>query len=137
MCLKTKTNKAKASRKDHTVYKVVHELRNGFMPYYVSPIMRNTYYKIGETYHTLLEDEAHIDFFARKFVSQNDMPKIFYIHKGFHTFNNIKDARRYIGIMEIGSAVIFECTIPKGSKYYQSIDKTECCSDTLIINKII
>lgn len=51
------------------------------------------------------------------------------IHKGFHSYRN----RNTVVYSE--NIIIFQCTIPKGTKYYKN--SMEYVSDAIIINKRI
>lgn len=56
---------------------------------------------------------------------------------GFHSFAYEEDARTYINDMWLGSLVIAECVIPKGSEYYTGIfGSYKCyCSKEIVLKK--
>lgn len=98
MCLITDWKTPHIAEEDIICYKVYEDSWNGYAsPYIGSPIPK--FNKI-----------THVDCFQEKIVKNQ-------CHHGFHSFKNRKDNRFIPDI--ICNTRVFECIIPKGTKYYE------------------
>lgn len=116
MCLITDWKTPHIAEEDIICYKVYEDSWNGYAsPYIGSPIPK--FNKI-----------THVDCFQEKIVKNQ-------CHHGFHSFKNRKDNRFIPDI--ICNTRVFECIIPKGTKYYEG--RFNCipsyCSESIIIEE--
>lgn len=121
MCLVT-NKPCKVAEEDIIVYKILTNREGELTTYYQGyPV------KIGVTYKSKL-----------CYYNSEDYPEYGTVEEGLHSFQFLKEANNF----RSGPAVIAECTIPKGSKYYEGgFDEPELdpsyASDTLTYNKIL
>lgn len=102
MCLITDWKKSKVAEEDIICYKVYEDSWNGYTsPYEGSPIPK--FNKI-----------THVDYFQE---TSNKNCYSNHCYYGFHSFKNRKDNRVIPSL--IHSTRVFECVIPKGTKYYE------------------
>ena len=59
-----------------------------------------------------------------------------YVELGFHSYKNLENIIEKRSVQE---AIIVECTIPKGTKYYKGLYGIveSYCSECIILNKVI
>ncbi|QDJ96586.1 hypothetical protein Xoosp13_400 [Xanthomonas phage Xoo-sp13] len=127
MCLRVDKNSvAQVSDEDITVYKIMLRQLDGF----VSPYMEYPF-KYGS--HTC---EKFKDYAVYNNLFSFNAPVVKY---GFHTLTSVQTARAVVSTFDGYDAVVVECTIPKGTKFFKGM-WNHCksyASDTLVINKII
>lgn len=102
MCLITDWKTPHIAEEDIICYKVYEDSWNG----YTSPYMESPIPKFNKI--------THVDCFQER-VANNQC------YYGFHSFKNRKDNRVIPAI--IFSTRVFECIIPKGTKYYEGYVK--------------
>ena len=119
MCLRVFQKYPNISDKDITCYKVVYDTANIFK---MKSLYSDFFYELGKVYNT------EIGF------------KNYSIFEGFHSFKNYDDAVDFY--YNHDGSMIVECTIPKGSKYYDGYEGIKStipgfASNQLIMNKVV
>lgn len=121
MCLICK-NRPRIAQKDFSVYKIF--TANNFSPY---QRMDYSHY-IGKRFDAY-DNEC--------ITKMTELSHYIQVHGGFvHSFANLKNAEGEIDFLsqfEMEHFIIRKCTIPKGTKYYQS--STEVASKSIIIGE--
>lgn len=123
MCLYTTQKEPKIAQEDITCYKVIRKNMT-------SLIYGEITWKIGKLYKTIMkatEEETRTS------------EKIRIVKQGFHSYKSPKDVKKgYSEVINI-PCIIVECTIPKGSLYYDGYHYKEdgFTSNQLIVNKVI
>jgi len=128
MCLITPFKEPKVAEEDMTVYKILTD--NQHSSFY-SPF----YYNLGELYETKMEESEewlYADETAQK-STRRPYNDLICIGKGFHSCNTIERAEELKeGLIQ--KRHVFECTIPKGSMYYEDTSGL-LVSNQIIVNK--
>ena len=126
MCLVTRLVKAIKASKDIICYKVY--IPSGINDTFVSPYQGYKMPRLGKRVQT--EFNNKVDITSRLYSGES------YIELGFHSYKNLEDI---IERQPIQEAIIVECTIPKGTKYYKGLYGTveSYCSECIILNKAI
>lgn len=118
MCLRVFQKRPYISDKDITCYKVVYDTANIFK---MKSLYCEFFYELGKVYNT--------EFGFRNYL----------IYEGFHSFKNYADA--VDSYYNHNGSMIVECTIPKGSKYYDGFESFTTVpgfvSNQLIMNKVV
>lgn len=126
MCLYTKSSYSIVAKKDILCYKLL-VLKDDK---YISPYM-GLEYKIN-AFNYPLDLCENIRFFRLYSDSY-----FFEVDKGFlhsYTFNGAKSSNIFYDIVcAPNTFYLFECYIPKGSKYFISHNKEQICSDKLFV----
>lgn len=138
MCLYTKQILPIRAKKDITCYKALRPvpLYNadstiGHTARFETPVMKTPVNVPG----TLIPDRCFLRFplYRNKFDAFFRIYNI--IDKGFiHAYTSQGEAEKY---MSFPFVVIAECTIPKGTLYFISYNKTEICARYMILNHIV
>jgi len=133
MCLITEQKEPFVAKEDITVYKTV-EIDKGDKKGVYSSYYGGFYYEFGKLYQDEMEADNSFESYFGNIVIQvygdYSLDKYTHVHRAFHSmiFERLAFSNRYLTIVE--------CTIPKGSLYYE--DKTGLiASNQIIINKII
>ena len=123
MCLVTRLVKAIKASKDIICYKVY--IPSGINDTFVPPYRGYKMPKLGKRVQT--EFNNKVDITSRLYNGES------YVELGFHSYKNLED------IETLQEAIIVECTIPKGTKYYKGLYGTveSYCSECIILNKVI
>lgn len=126
MCLVTRLVKAIKASKDIICYKVY--IPSGVNDTFVSPYRGYKMPRLGKRVQT--EFNNKVDITSRLYSGES------YIELGFHSYKNLEDIIEKLSVQE---AIIVECTIPKGTKYYKGLygTKESYCSECIILNKVI
>ena len=135
MCLLTLQNKPLVAEEDIIVFKMFYQLPLDAAVY--SPLQHYRYV-IGKEYKTEMRTSKDKSVYDRRAEVSLNLhrynPSKRYIGAGFHAAFNIE---RYngIGIYNGYNAFIYQCTVPKGSKYYTD-DTDLIVSDCIIVNDV-
>ena len=131
MCLITKQSDAKIASKDITCYKVLLKLENEINNtiFYVSPFWHFTYFsnrtdldnKVFKAEKTYGLESVHGDDLKPTYIDNE--PVSYELNSGFfHMYKDYDSAVKAIKRLvprEKESYAVFECVIPKGSRYYE------------------
>ena len=125
MCLVTRLVKAIKASKDIICYKVY--IPSGINNIFVSPYRGYKMPRLGKRVQT--EFNNKVDITSRLYNGES------YVELGFHSYKNLEDIIEKRSVRE---AIIVECTIPKGTKYYKGLYGTveSYCSEYIILNKV-
>lgn len=144
MCLITQQTKPSIATKDIEVHKYLLPTFN--KEEFTSILFKNYVYKLGVLNKTNIEENSEYlfaDSYAQKVVRKIhpyfsgttcNVYDFFSYGQGFHSF--IKNRKGEIN-RNNPEAVLVECVIPKGSKYYLDLSKTLLISNQIIIKKQI
>ena len=148
MCLITQQNQPKIADNDIICYKVLLKMKTGERTSYVSPIQHWFYFKDEpDPNYVFVPDKPYwLDNGKEDLkVSYVDMtyPVNYELYSGyFHMYKNKEDAEKFLTMYNLPlSLSLFECVIPKGSKYYEGTCKMcnliadSIASDKLIVKK--
>ena len=152
MCLITKQLHPKIADNDIICYKVLLKTKTGERTSYVSPIQHWFYFKdepdpnyvfVPDKSYWLLEKNEDIKpSYVDNLGIVNPYPVNYELYSGyFHMYKNKEDAEKFMTVYRVLSLSIFECVIPKGSKYYegtcqmQNLIADSIASDKLIVKK--
>ena len=126
MCLVTRLVKAIKASKDIICYKIY--VPSDINDTFVSPYRGYKMPKLGKRVQT--EFNNKVDITSRLYNGES------YVELGFHSYKNLEDIIEKRSVQE---AIIVECTIPKGTKYYKGLYGTveSYCSECIILNKVI
>ena len=128
MCLVTKQSKSKIASKDITCYKVLLKLENEISNtvFYVSPVRHFTYFsnRIDLNNKVFKAEKAYClenypgDDLKQTYIDNE--PVSYELNSGFfHMYKDYDSAVKAVKNASIESYVLFECVIPKGSRYYE------------------
>ena len=132
MCLITKQSQSKIASKDITCYKVLLKLENEInnTVFYVSPVRHFTYFsnrtdlnnKVFKAEKAYWLENSPGDDLEPTYIDDNGVDT-YELNSGFfHMYKDYDSAVKAIKNSVTGereSSVIFECVIPKGSRYYE------------------
>lgn len=126
MCLVTRLVKAIKASKDIICYKVY--IPSGINDTFVSPYRGYKMPKLGKRVQT--EFNNKVDIISLLYNGESC------VELGFHSYKNLEDIIEKQSVQE---AIIVECTIPKGTKYYKGLYGIveSYCSECIILNKVI
>lgn len=130
MCLETYWKKPKVAKEDIICYKVLSLTKEGLY----SPFQDYKY--DGE----LIKADGRIDRRKRYSFKFSLFKRQYYtIHGGMlHCFVSKKLAKTLqLSLITIGSAITYECVIPKGTEYYISTDEEGICAKAIRLIKEI
>lgn len=144
MCLNTYQKKPKKAHKDIKVYKVLEKYYSGGVIKYKAPFYPNFlgnanfyYYEPGKVHKPVREGNEKQYWSIQPDITHPGV--IRKVSEGWlHAFifkmgaNQLVDTRNN---RFHNNSVVVEMTIPKGAKYYESIDGIEICTDTLVWNE--
>lgn len=118
-CIELAKKRVLTAEKDIKCYKTFYRKRAGYISVY-----QNFYYKLGFQYYQTGD-------FKEKFgITLNLYEWDLTVHKGLHSYTNLRTAIGALGWKEI----IVECIIPKGSQYFIG-QYNDYVSDSIILNK--
>lgn len=145
MCLIAKSPVPKTAKRNFTVYKVLYINNNyagkGFTRM-MAPVRGTTCYLFDQVYNEPRFNDPKYEAVVKMdelsgFSRTDSRWKVSY---GYHSCKNRRRAREMKKILEnthiISGYTIVECTIPKGSQYFEGC-KGDICSNSIIINRII
>lgn len=130
MCLVTEQLKSKIASEDITCYKVLLKLENEISNtvFYVSPVRHFTYFsnrtdlnnKVFKAEKAYGLEDSHGDDLKQIYIDNE--PVSYELNSGFfHMYKDYDSAVKAIKSSPLESYVIFECVIPKGSRYYEGV----------------
>ena len=130
MCLVTKQSKSKIASKDITCYKVLLKLENEISNtvFYVSPVRHFTYFsnridldnKVFKAEKTYWLENSPDDDLKQTYIDNE--PVSYELNSGFfHMYKDYDSAVKAVKNAPLESYVIFECVIPKDSRYYEGV----------------
>ena len=133
MCLITKQSQSKIASKDITCYKVLLKLENEInnTVFYISPVRHFTYFsnrtdfnnKVFKAEKAYWLENSPGDDLEPTYIGNE--PVAYELNSGFfHMYKDYDSAVKAIKNSVTGereSSVVFECVIPKGSRYYEGI----------------
>ena len=133
MCLVTKQSKSKIASKDITCYKVLLKLENEISNtvFYVSPVRHFTYFsnrtdlnnKVFKAEKAYWLENYPGDDLKQTYIDNE--PVSYELNSGFfHMYKDYDSAVKAVKRLvprEKESYAVFECVIPKGSRYYEGV----------------
>ena len=128
MCLVTKQSQSKIASKDITCYKVLLKLENEISNtvFYVSPVRHFTYFsnrtdlnnKVFKAEKAYWLENSPDDDLKPTYIGNE--PVSYELNSGFfHMYKDYDSVVKAIINAPLESYAIFECVIPKGSRYYE------------------
>ena len=128
MCLVTNQSQSKIASKDITCYKVLLKLENEISNtvFYVSPVRHFTYFsnrtdlnnKVFKAEKAYWLENSPDDDLKPTYIDNE--PVSYELNSGFfHMYKDYDSAVKAIKSSPLESYVIFECVIPKDSRYYE------------------
>ena len=128
MCLITKQSKSKIASEDITCYKVLLKLENenNDTVFYISPVRYFTYFsnrtdldnKVFKAEKAYWLENYPGDDLKQTYIDNE--PVSYELNSGFfHMYKDYDSAVKAVKNASIESYVIFECVIPKDSRYYE------------------
>ena len=133
MCLITKQSKSKIASEDITCYKVLLKLENEINDtvFYISPVRYFTYFsnrtdldnKVFKAEKAYWLENYPGDDLKQTYIDNE--PVSYELNSGFfHMYKDYDSAVKAVKIIvprEKESYAVFECVIPKGSRYYEGV----------------
>ena len=133
MCLITKQSKSKIASEDITCYKVLLKLENEINDtvFYISPVRYFTYFsnrtdldnKVFKAEKAYWLENYPGDDLKQTYIDNE--PVSYELNSGFfHMYKDYDSAVKAVKILvprEKESYAVFECVIPKGSRYYEGV----------------
>ena len=130
MCLVTNQSESKIASKDITCYKVLLKLENEISNtvFYVSPVRHFTYFsnrtdldnKVFKAEKAYWLENYPGDDLKQTYIDNE--PVSYELNSGFfHMYKDYDSAVKAVKNAPIESYAVFECVIPKGSRYYEGV----------------
>lgn len=128
MCLITKQSKSKIASEDITCYKILLKLENEINDtvFYISPVRHFTYFsnradldnKVFKAEKAYWIENYPGDDLKQTYIDNE--PVSYELNSGFfHMYKDYDSAVKAVKNASIESYVLFECVIPKDSRYYE------------------
>lgn len=137
MCLYSRNKEPLIADKDIPCYKTLIRESSGV---YISPVQEMEYiigdfnYPLNEPKEPILDDYNAIMFGSTVYIVGDGYLHCYTdVNKSEEFFKNIKENQ---DLYNVGRLCVFECYIPKGSKYFISDCGKEICSDKLFVKDI-
>lgn len=134
MCLITNQQEPKIAQEDITVYKNLFKIGNVFQS-----IFNKFEWKLGELYRTKIEespDWCSYDDTDNNYLNANYNGWTRRSHEELKCFGSGFHSAKKGRLRTYGSEILVECTIPKGSEYYEDFTGLYV-SNQIIINKVV